>query len=547
MSQTLLTGASGLLSHQRKLDVVANNLANLNTTGYKSQRILFSDLLYTTIQPAASGSSGDFGGTNPRQAGFGVAVAQTGRNQGQGVLTATGSSFDFAIQGEGFFVLDDGTTNYSRAGAFSLDSNGYLVDPASGAFVQRHGSLGEGVDGFPQFQVPGNNAIQVPLGAGIAGRITSEASFAGNLPATAIPPLAEVIVSVSPFLSGGIAATGTTLLDDLDSNVTNYTAGDVLRIEGTNVDGSDILSTLAVDGTTTLQDVVDEFNNVLTGASAALGADGNITITADEQGATNLAIEVFDDPANTGQTGFANNKLVTTVEGKAGDIVESTIEIFDLRGEPHFVGVEFQKQDNNSWDATFVLESENGELTDGVFRIEFSEDGQLSNVQGAGGGETRNMLLNFDSITEQQEIALSFDQLSHLATNYSSSFEQNGFPPGNLVSVNVTQQGVLEGTATNGQRVPIAQLAIASFINVQGLSAKGQNFFDATSNSGLAQIGPGLTGANGVVRGGQLESSNVDVALEFTQLIVAQRGFSANARTITVASEVLEELANIVR
>ena len=102
MSQTLLTGASGLLSHQRKLDIVANNLANLNTTAYKSQRILFSDLLYTTIQPASSGTNADFGGTNPRQAGFGVSVAQTSRNHGQGVLSATGASFDFAIQDKAF-------------------------------------------------------------------------------------------------------------------------------------------------------------------------------------------------------------------------------------------------------------------------------------------------------------------------------------------------------------------------------------------------------------------------------------------------------------
>jgi flagellar hook protein FlgE len=152
MTQTLLTGASGLLSHQRKLDVVANNLANLNTTAFKSQRILFSDLLYTTIQPASSGTNADFGGTNPRQAGFGVSVAQTSRNHGQGVLTASGSTFDFAIQGEGFFVVSDGTTSYTRAGAFSLDSNGYLVDPATGAFVQRFGTLGEGQDGFPAFQ-----------------------------------------------------------------------------------------------------------------------------------------------------------------------------------------------------------------------------------------------------------------------------------------------------------------------------------------------------------------------------------------------------------
>ena len=110
------------------------------------------------------------------------------------------------------------------------------------------------------------------------------------------------------------------------------------------------------------------------------------------------------------------------------------------------------------------------------------------------------------------------------------------------------QEGAIQGVATNGQRVSIAQLAIASFINNQGLEAKGQNYYDSTANSGIARIGTGLSGASRIrMRGGQLESSNVSVALSFTQLIVAQRGFSANARTITVASEVLEELANIIR
>jgi flagellar hook protein FlgE len=106
---------------------------------------------------------------------------------------------------------------------------------------------------------------------------------------------------------------------------------------------------------------------------------------------------------------------------------------------------------------------------------------------------------------------------------------------------------VLEGFATNGRRVDIAQLAVATFVNNQGLEGVGGNFYVSSSNSGVAQIGPALSGGGGEMRGGQLETSNVDVALEFTQLIVAQRGFSANARSITVASEVLEELNGIVR
>ena len=547
MSQTLLTGASGLLSHQRKLDVVANNLANVNTFGYKSQRILFSDLIYSTIQPATSGTANQFGGTNPRQAGFGVGIAQTSRNHGQGVLNPTGNAFDFAIQGSGFFVLNDGQDVYSRAGAFSLDANGYLVDPATGAFVQRFGTVGEGADGNPQFQQPGDLSIQVPLGAGVAGRMTSEAGFTGNLPATAEPPLVEVVQTADALLVGGAAATGTDLLNNLDSNSVDYVGGDSIDISGTQVDGTPFATTLAVDGTTTVDDLLASINGQLTAATATLDTNGNIVLTADAEGEATLSLRIEDDMTNTGMTDFSAHAFLTETEGKYGDIVESTIQVFDLRGEPHDIAVSFQKMDENNWDATFSLLDGNGQWLDSsVAQIEFTEDGQFRTVNGVGLADS-DIELQFDGLADPQTIAINFESLTHMATSYSLTFDQDGFPPGNLVSVNVNQDGSLDGLATNGQRIPVAQLAIASFINVQGLSAAGQNYFTETANSGVANIGTGMTGATGAVRGGQVESSNVDVALEFTQLIVAQRGFSANARTITVANEVLEELTNIVR
>ena len=547
MSQTLLTGASGLLSHQRKLDIVANNLANINTSGYKTQRVLFSDLIYSTIQPATSGTANQFGGTNPRQAGYGVGIAQTARNHGQGVLSPTGNAFDFAIQGNGFFVLNDGQDVYSRTGAFSLDSNGFLVDPSTGAYVQRTGTLGEGEDGNPQFQEPGNLAIQIPLGAGVAGRLTSEAGFTGNLPATAEPPLVEVIQTADAMMVGGVAATGTDLLNDLDSNTVDYVGGDAITISGTQVDGTPFTTTLAVNGTTTLNDVVAAINGQLVGSSAALDTDGNIVVTADAEGEATLSLRIEDDVANTGATSFSDHAFLEETAGKDGDIVESTIQVFDLRGEPHDIAVTFQKTDENNWDATFALLDGNGEWLDSsVAQIEFTEDGQFRTVNGVGLADS-DIELHFDGLEDPQTIAINFESLTHMATSYTLSFDQNGFPPGNLVSVSVNQDGSLDGLATNGQRIPIAQLAIASFINQQGLSAAGQNYFAETANSGMANIGTGMTGAAGAVRGGQIESSNVDVALEFTQLIVAQRGFSANARTITVANEVLEELTNIVR
>jgi flagellar hook protein FlgE len=129
----------------------------------------------------------------------------------------------------------------------------------------------------------------------------------------------------------------------------------------------------------------------------------------------------------------------------------------------------------------------------------------------------------------------------------AAAVDQDGFGAGFLTSVSVASDGVINGVFTNGQILPLAQMAIATFVNPGGLGREGNNLFSLTSQSGEALIGAGGSGGRGLVQQGTLESSNVDVALEFTRLIIAQRGFQVNARTITVGNEVLQELANIIR
>lgn len=204
MGNSLLTGVSGLIAHQRLLEVVGNNLANINTTGFKSQRTLFSDLLYQTIRPAANASSGDVGGTNPNQIGSGVKVAQISHKFSQGNLEPTGGQFDYALQGDGVFVVNDGQQDlYTRAGSFAVDAFNQLVDPATGFRVQRFGDLGEPDGVNPGFQVPGDNGIVVPIGSSIPGQVTSSLSLAGNLSAQLTGPQAEVLISASPFETSG--------------------------------------------------------------------------------------------------------------------------------------------------------------------------------------------------------------------------------------------------------------------------------------------------------------------------------------------------------
>lgn len=547
MAGSLQTAVSGMIAHQRKLDVVANNLANMNTTAFKSQSISFADQLYNVIKPATGGTE-TFGGVNSNQLGSGVRIGQISRRLGQGVMEATGQVFDFAIQGEGFFVVNDGLQNlFTRAGSFSLDSLGRLVDGSTGFLVQRTGTVGEGGDSAPKFQTPGDFGIKVPIGATIPGQDTNLAAFDGNLDASATKPLVEVVISNAPFLVGGIPADGSTLLNDLDTNGTDYVTGDSLDIAGVRVDGSTYSTTLAVDGTTTIDDVIAAVNAELNDATASIDLDGNFVIQANSAGEADLALSIEDDITNTGSTDFYEHRFIIETDGKEGDIFETTIEVFDPRGGAHAINLQFQKVDDNIWDMTATALGKGDVVIDGfVEGIQFNEDGTLDSVNGQGLGDL-NIEFQFNGFTQVQTIDLDVDQLSHLNASSSISVEQNGFPTGSLATVQINGDGTIEGVATSGRRVDIAQIALATFQNTGALEAAGENFFRDSANSGAPQVGIPTTSGRGSVKSGQLEQSNVDVAQEFTQLIVAQRGFSANARTVTVSDEVLEELTNIIR
>ena len=170
MSFALSSGVTGLQAHQQMLDVAGNNLANVNTTSFKSSRILFAELLSETIRKASQPTT-TTGGTNPVQMGSGVGVSGIVRNMSQGNIVNTGNPLDMAIEGEGYFVLSDGQQNvYSRAGAFAVDQAAMLVDPATGYRVQRIGSEGE-ADGF---QVAGNSNVRVPYNVAMAATATTE-------------------------------------------------------------------------------------------------------------------------------------------------------------------------------------------------------------------------------------------------------------------------------------------------------------------------------------------------------------------------------------
>jgi flagellar hook protein FlgE len=546
MSSSFLTGVSGLRAHQTLLEVVGNNIANVNTTGFKAQRATFADLMYQTMRPA-SGPSEAVGGTNPYQIGLGVRLAQTDRTFTQGGLETTGKPYDLAINGGGFFVVNDGVSDfYTRAGDFNVDQSNYLVN-SSGFRVARLPGVGEPDGVNPGFQIPGDAGIRIPIDASMPGMTTSSVTVTGNLNAALTPPLEEVMVSRVPFSTSTGPATGATLLNDLDSLISSYVAGDAIVVSGTDADGSDRNASLNVTAASTLQDLVDTINSTFTGFVADV-TDGNLVLTANDTGPAQFSVILRDESGNAGQTNFALHEPRTLIDGKLADSQETQITVYDVRGGAHQVTLNFEKQTDDVWRLTASMPFADGVVIDNeVPNIEFHDDGTLRNT-----GDP-NLVFQFDGIATPQTVQLSFasptgsEQLRHREDSTTFQQQQDGLPPGILVSASVDHSGRVQGLASNGRTFTLAQLAIANFRNPEGLLAAGDTLFQTTPNSGDPEIGEAGAGSRGQIFGSHLESSNVDLAYEFTRLIVGQRGFSANARTITVADEVLEELTNLIR
>jgi flagellar hook protein FlgE len=554
MANPLLTGVSGLASHQKMLEVIGNNLANLNSTAYKQQRVLFSDLLYSTLSSASSGTDGVLGGINPSQVGSGSQVAAVDSNFQQGNLQPTGQPLDFAIDGDGFFVVSAGQApRYTRAGAFRVDADGVLVDPSTGFRVQRFGDVGEpnGVD--PGFQVPGDNGIHVPFGVSIPGRTTAEVNISGNLSSDALIPTAGELASNAGWTVGGVPATATTLLNDLDSSDVDYVAGDSVLITGTHVDGSPVNASLAVSATSTLGDLQAALAAAYPDATVTLGTDGKFNLVSNTTGESFMSLQLRDATTNTGGVQYDQHPTVVIQEGHDGTTVLGGFEVYDIRGKSHTVRAVMQKQTDGSWNLTASIDTDEGTLTDStISNIRFNDDGSFLQAGGAGLADT-NLIFNFAGVATAQSVRLrfgsanSFDGLTQLASSSSIAAQQDGFGAGTLVDIQVNADGLIKGTATNGRSIDLAQLAIASFRNPSGLTRVGSNYFDSSLASGDVQMGTALSGDRGRIRANHLELSNVDIAQEFTQLIIAQRGFSANARTITVTDQVLQELTQLIR
>jgi flagellar hook protein FlgE len=560
MSFALSSGVSGLQAHQQMLDVAGNNLANVNTTAFKSSRILFSELLSETIRKASQPTA-TTGGTNPVQMGSGVGVSGITPNMSQGNIVNTGNPLDMAMEGEGYFVLTDGQQYvYTRAGAFAVDQSSVLVDPATGYRVQRIGSEGE-ADGF---QTAGDSNMHVPYDVAMAATSTTDVTVAGNLSADSalsVPQTNVLASNISFTTSNGTVAGGTVELDALDQFTAGTLGTATITVSGYDHAGNALTDAtpLSITATTTLNDVIAHINAVLGTSGTASLANGKIRI-ADTDGGYSLS-DVRLAFANTGGTATMEMPSYFEVATVGGEEVKNVnITVYDSQGGQHVLSGAFVRTETpNRWD--MILTSITGnvqELTVDNRRIKGIEfnarDGSYAGLNGTIGDTSQFTITFAHDAINPQVIGISMgaigqmDGLTQFAGNSTAvAREQDGYSAGRLSTVSVNKEGLLIGAFSNGVKKNIGALQIALFQNTSGLENIGGNYFIPSANSGGSVATQALTGGAGIVHGGSLERSNADTATEFVNLINAQNGFQANARTIRVATEILQELATLIR
>lgn len=568
MMRSLYSGVAGLKTHQTRMDVIGNNIANVNTTAYKSSSMTFSELMSQTTQKASgANATTGVGGTNAKQIGLGVkAGAINTAITTQGSAQSTGNPFDIMITGDNFFVVSNGSENFfTRDGSFYVDGAGNLAMTSTGYNV-----MGWGVD-----ETTGN----IKQDTVTALRIMSAANMT-------YPPEATTKANISGILDENdkdvTSANGKTVnLNFFDARGYSYTAkftfkqsgGDktneysmelnkILDSTGAEIDISKLefgnrsqqkmetkvtLNTDAYkwdgnvlktkDGTTDVANLADIFNT-----------DGSLITPADDAAAQKQQ-EALDAIAKAygyeGSTDEFLNLYITSTVDK-----DKQLTIQDLLGNMMAGKTKDVLPDDGS---AITMEGRYFEGTTVVFN---KDTGKLESV----GGSTTNLNVNaafsalggnFSDVTIDLSECTNYDNKG-TSTIGATSGDLDGLGTGrrlgDMIGVYIQKDGMIYASYDNGMTKLLGQIATAAFANASGLEKEGDNLYSATLNSGeFDGIGVDITAGGGYMSPGQLEMSNVDLSSEFTEMITTQRGFQANSRIITVSDTLLEELTNLKR
>ena len=670
MMRSLFSGVAGLKTHQTRMDVIGNNIANVNTTAYKAQNMVFSDLLYQQTQAAtgANASTGR-GGTNPRQIGLGAKTAAISTAiTRQGSAQSTNNPFDIMITGESFFVVNNGTQNFfTRDGSFTIDGAGNLVmastgfkvmgwqvDPETGDIrpdvvsalqVMNKDNLTVGAESTTRAYASGildknDTNVNSPGGrvmtlhfydnlgydytakfsihsTGAEGRyriklddivdadsvslvkkynlnnIEQIASFGNNQP----PKEVSAVYTMNSNASYDAAKNAYTVNFANSEILTGYEDHALFKVAGDNVKMVTTLttgSTVAANTDITMEGKVTLNKSQLQGKPYNLIYENDKWYTKDDKG---NSVEITDEAGwKSALQGIEGMDTVTIpaggVETQGSDVTITFQQTFKTNQESTWTGTAFATTLENT-------EANQDEILERVYNLTQGTDGKTFSINYVAPGGTAQITSsednggfelvydvdngNFVSINGAYSATLSFQgaastltgdsvsltHFSNIDIDFTSTTMLNngkvttiGADPGagdeantgigrkygELIGIEVGQDGKITASYDNGISKLLGQIAVANFANAAGLSKAGNNLYSATMNSGeFDGVGSDITADGGTMESGVLEMSNVDLSSEFTEMITTQRGFQANSRIITTSDSLLEELVNLKR
>lgn len=538
--RSLNSGVSGLKAFQTKMDVIGNNISNVETAGFKSSRVSFSEMMNQRL--GRSGVGGDSSPQLSNEVGLGVRVSSIDRDFSQGALQTTGRATDLALEGNGYFVVSDGSQNLmTRAGNFVFNKEGALVDQG-GRQVQGYNADNDG-------NILGGgstNGIRIDFENALPPKATEQVTLAGNLDASTSK--SQVVQAQNGFtVEGGGVATLNTDLNELSQTLTDLEPGDEISFEVTLNDGTADTLTYTYTAGDTMEQMIQEFNTQLNagGDEGQLTlVDGLMVLRASQLGDSDL--QITDVTLNgTGEVNFPGFQVVQ--DGETNTRTMSTT-VYDDLGRAHSLIIEFSQTATNEWEyeAQFI---DGQEITDGATgTVEFDELGQLSS------GSTLDMSFEpgnganstpFEVYLGDTEQGTRFTQ--YAGTNTAKVINQDGYTQGELVDVNIDGDGRVQGIYDNGNNMVLAQIAVAQVQNQNGMEMVGNGMFRPTSAAGETFINTADNFADASISAGTLEGSNVDLAKEFTEMITSQRAYQSNARVISTSDEMLMEAVNLKR
>lgn len=550
MMRSMYSGVSGLKTHQTKMDVIGNNIANVNTVGFKSSSVTFSEIMYQNL----SGASGPnaltgTGGVNAKQIGLGVTTGSTSVNiTGPGASQTTGGAFDIKLNdtnsATSFFIVSNGSgTQFTRAGSFYVDGAGNLCMKSTGYNVmgwQVDPTTGDiRKDTVSALRVMSEKNMTSAPEATTNGRcegvldknstdVTSEAGQAMNLSfydALGYSYVAKFAIKETNRATGEYTVELTDILDSTNKSILDQTKYD------------------SVTGTYDPDYLGDIFGAVKSQTKTYTPRAGWTTVDA--------ANNIFEYNATYYRYDAAAGNLVEVADNGGGNYVQvpggTTKTLAEAFGvSPYATGITMT----------------NGVVTANVsganYTLKFNPDDGVFDYIGANGQD--NVFLNLkDTLGGNfEDIDIDFTGTKWFDNGGSSTIGMDkgdvdgktgtGKKLGGMIGVFVDTNGKIYGSYDNGNTILLGQIAVAQFANAMGLEKVGDNCYTTTLNSGeFDGIGVDITAGGGTMSPGMLEMSNVDLSSEFTEMITTQRGFQANSRIITVSDTLLEELINLKR